>query len=145
VVNNNIRRFGGTIQGAVARQDPREAAQRRRAEAELEDEAEERATLSTTPRTLSDMWIEYKHVFGGRKPAEQFTSRERNNPANGLKQKYYRRNVVWQTIARIVRGGATSAEAIHRIKESYGHKQSVTQIINKMIRDRPAGHPNLQV
>ena len=34
-LNDNIRRFGGTIQGGFARQDPTQAANRRRALAEI--------------------------------------------------------------------------------------------------------------
>ena len=64
------------------------------------------ATLSNNPRSLQLLWQEYKFGINGRKPAEKFNPDERNTPAN--KQKYYRRNIVWQTLARLVPGGVDS-------------------------------------
>ena len=55
-----------------------------------------------------------------------------------------RRKVVWEVIARLVRGGRTAQAAIDMIYAAYGHG-SVTSIINRMRRDRAnGGHPNLQ-
>ena len=71
------------------------------------------ATLSNNPRSLLMLWQEYKLGINGRKPAEKFTTAERNTKAN--KQKYYRRNLVWQTVARLVQGGLTAEAAIDRL------------------------------
>ena len=80
------------------------------------------ATLSNNPRSLHLLWQEYKFGINGRKPAEQFTLEERNMPAT--KQKYYRRNLVWQTMARLVRGGLTAEIAIGRLHSVYGYDSS---------------------
>ena len=63
------------------------------------------ATLSSNPHTLQCLWYEYKFGINGRKPAEQFTTVEKN-ASRRMKLKYWRRYVVWQTIGRLVRGGA---------------------------------------
>ena len=78
LINSNIRRFGGTIQGAFARQDPQQAANRRNAAAQQEQQPaleDGTAELSPCPRTLMDLWNEWKFGLGNRKPAEQFTAR----------------------------------------------------------------------
>jgi hypothetical protein len=151
-VNAGVRQFGGTLQGGFVRQDPRQQAQRRQVENQAADNQDGpgSATLSQNPRTLMDLWTEYKFGIGGRKAAQNFTSQERNKRANGLKQKYYRRNIVWQTMDRLVRSGKTPQEASIMIRQVYGVRCSVTQIINKMIHDRKPhvhgerGHPNLR-
>jgi hypothetical protein len=92
-----------------------------------------------------ELWHEFKHGINGGKPAEQFSTAERNCRIGGLKQKYYRRSVVWQCMDRLVRSGLTPQAAANRIHEAYGHNLSVTQIINLMIHDRRnGGHPNLR-
>ena len=105
------------------------------------------ATLSGNPRSLRELWQEYQFGISGRKPASQFTPAERNNRAHGLKQKYYRRRHVWDTIKRLVANGHTVDAAIGKIRDVYGHSVSVTRIIDGIIRDkkRYAGgiHPNL--
>jgi pilus assembly protein TadC len=59
---------------------------------------------------------------------------------------YYRRKVVWDTVAVLVRAGYTAETAIERIYNTYGQNQSVTKIIKRMLADkRGGGHPNLQV
>ena len=108
VTNNNVRAFGGRIQGAFVRQRPSNRGVSLVGEDADEDELVPLqevtpATLSNNPRSLHLLWQEYKFGINGRKPAEQFTLEERNMPAT--KQKYYRRNLVWQTMARLVRGG----------------------------------------
>ena len=71
-VNGNIRAHGGTIQGALARQDPQQQARRRQAtDPDLQvQEGTRPATLSRTPRTLAELWEEYQFGIGGRKPAK---------------------------------------------------------------------------
>jgi hypothetical protein len=82
-------------------------------------------------------------IVDGRKPAEQFTTREKNE-SRRLKQKQDRRNVFWQCMGRLIRGRETVDTAIIRIRQCYGQQQNVAAIINRMIADRKnGGHPNL--
>ena len=147
-VNNNIRAFGGTIQGAVARQDPHNQARRRQA-TDPQRQVQEGAlpaTLAHTPRTLAELWEEYQFGIGGRKPAKDFTSGERGNTQHGIKQKYYRRKFVWYTMEELIRRGDTRNSAINKIRGAYGWRCSVTQIINFLIhdfKDGGTGHANL--
>jgi hypothetical protein len=88
--------------------------------------------------------LEYKFGIGGRKPAQQFTTRERNE-SRRLKQKQNRRNAFWQCMGRLIRGGETVDTAIMIIRQCYGQQQNVTAIINKIIADRKnGGHPNFR-
>jgi Transcriptional activator of glycolytic enzymes len=150
VVNNNIRRFGGTIQGAMARQDPVQAQERRawenqQVQAALENHEADSASLSPAPKTLHELYTEWQYGIGGRKAARLWNSRERSRRADGIKQKFYRRSVVWKTLNRLVNKGYHVQEAIHMIKDAYGHNCTVSQYINKIIRDRQnGGHPNLR-
>ena len=151
VTNNNVRAFGGRIQGAFVRQ----RASNRGVSLVGEDADEDElvplqevtpATLSNNPRSLHLLWQEYKFGINDKKPAEQFTLEERNMPAT--KQKYYRRNLVWQTMARLVRGGLTAEIAIGRLHSVYGYDSSTSKIMTTMVRDKrryPGGmHPNLR-
>ena len=90
-VNNNIRSFGGTIQGGLARQDPQQAARRRQAtdpQQQVQNPGTLPATLAPTPRTLAELWDEYQFGIGGRKPAKDWEAFERVNTRHGIKQKY---------------------------------------------------------
>jgi hypothetical protein len=62
------------------------------------------STLSPTPRTLYILWQEYEFGIGGRRPARLFTPAERGK----VKYSYYRRKVVWDVIASLVRAGDTA-------------------------------------
>ena len=100
------------------------------------------ATLSKNPKTLHSLWREFEEGLGGRKAAKMFTARQRGR----VKQMYYRRKVVWDTVAVLVRAGYTAETAVERIYDTYGQNQSVTKIIKRMLADkRGGGHPNLQV
>lgn len=92
------------------------------------------AELSDYPETLIDLWMEYKFGLEGRKPAQRFTRKERNADA-WLKQNYYRRNIVWMTMERLVGAGNTPEEACRRIEEAYPGKSN-TGIISAMIADK---------
>ena len=147
-VNINIRAFGGTIQGAVARQDPQQQARRRQA-TDPDQQVQEGtlpATLAKTPRTLAELWEEYQHGIGNRKPAKDWSATERGNTMHGIKQKYYRRKMVWMTMERLMANGMSRDAAINRIRGAYGWRCSVTQIINFIIANHQnggTGHPNL--
>jgi Transcriptional activator of glycolytic enzymes len=149
LVNNNIRAHGGTIQGALARQDPQQQARRRRAtdpQQQVQQEGTLPATLSPTPRTLAELWEEYQFGIGGRKPAKDWSSTERGNTRQGIKQKYYRRKMVWLTMEKLMATGMSRDAAINKIRQAYGWRCSVTQIINFIIANHQNGghgHPNL--
>ena len=140
IVNNNVRAYGGTIQGALVRQRASN-----RGTTILSGESDTNqvgplaevtpARLSSNLRTLRALWNEYKFGIDGRKPAEHFSVQERTS-SNSLKQKYWRRNHIWKTIARLVRGGHSVDRAIVLIQNAYGFKTSVSKIIELMIRDR---------
>ena len=74
--------------------------------------------------SLLELWREYKHGLDGKKPAEKFTIAECNSPVGGVKQKWYRHNVVWQCIARSVCGwwryGSIGWQSTRSIKRSRG-------------------------
>jgi hypothetical protein len=145
-INNNIRCFGGTIEGSLSIQLANNGRQLRRVGEALPAEGNQEflSTLSPNPRSLRELWLEYKSGIGGRKPAEQFTTQEKNTSSR-LKQLYYRRNVFWQCMGRLIRGGETVDTAIMKIRQCYGQQLSVTAIINKLIADRKnGGHPNLR-
>jgi len=151
LLNNNIRAYGGTIQGALVRQ----RASNRQVMLALHDEADDErlqplveaspATLCHNPRSLMQLWAEFKFGINGRKPAESFTIAERN--VKSVKQKYWRRNLIWKAIGRLVRGGMSAERAMARIREVYGERTGVTKIMQLMIRDKtryPAKvHPRL--
>jgi hypothetical protein len=145
-MNNNIRCFGGTIEGSLLIQQGNNGRRLRRVgEAPpAEGNQEFLSTLSNNPRSLKELWLEYKVGIGGRKPAEQFTTREKNS-SRRVKQQYYRRNVLWQCMGSLIREGDTVDMAIMKIRQCYGQQISVTAIINKLIADRKnGGHPNLR-
>jgi Transcriptional activator of glycolytic enzymes len=148
-VNSNIRAYGGTIQGAMARQDPQQQARRRQGtdpQRQVQQEGTLPATLSPTPRTLAELWEEYQFGIGGRKPAKNWSSTERGNTMHGIKQKYYRRKMVWLTMEKLMATGMSRDAAINKIRSAYGWRCSVTQIINFIIANHQNGghgHPNL--
>ena len=152
IINSSICRIGGAVLDALARQPevnrqggPGGAMRNPRPNQQVVQCRELPALLSKNPRSLMDLWNEYKFGTHGRKPAEQFTTAERNSRVGGNKQKYYRRRVIWECMERLVRRGDSPQTAANRIRDTYGRDCSVTQIINLMIRDRSTGgHPNLR-
>jgi hypothetical protein len=72
---------------------------------------------------LYDLWTEYIHGIGGRKPASQFSHGERAK----VKHKYFRRNIVWKMVLKMVNSGLTSDAAIDRIYVVYGAQMSTTK------------------
>jgi hypothetical protein len=93
------------------------------------------------------LWNEFKVGINGRKPAEKFTTRERN--AKGTKQKYYRRNLIWSIVAFLVQYGRSAEMAIIQLQNSYGYTSSLSTVIPAMVRDKsnyPGGlHLNLRL
>ena len=101
------------------------------------------ATLMANPKSLYDVWNEYLHGVGGRKPARLFSEAERGR----VKFKYSRRKVIWDVVRKMVSLGHTANRAIDLIYEVYGPQTSVTEIINRLRRDKNNGtlNPNLQM
>lgn len=109
------------------------------------------AVLVERPRSLFELWEEYQTGIHGNKPAKNFTSAERNNRANGIKQKYYRRNKVWQLqLYLIEKGGLSIHDACDKIMRHY-NSIHITHIISGIIKDnktyKAVGgmHPNLRL
>lgn len=98
------------------------------------------SSLSASPSNLYELWEEYEFGREGRKAAKLFNLRERGRN----KYKYHRRKVVWDKIAQLIRRGHTYHTAIEEIYRVYGPETPVTEIINRMRRDRATGgHPSL--
>ena len=147
MINGNVRRLAmrpvgvgtarATTAGAVPQQQQRDDA------AAGGDHAMMLATLMPTPRSLHDLWQEYQHGVGGRKPARLFSYSERGR----VKHRYCRRKVVWDLIAGLVRQGHTANAGMDRIYAVYGGQTSVTNIINGLKRDGKNGtlSPNLRI
>ena len=153
VMNNNVRAYGGTIQGSLVRQRQSNrgtnlmlASQSGQAPPLVEIRP---ATLSNNPRSLCDLWREYEFGINGRKPAKEFTMQERNVTLGGTKQKWYRRSHFWRVMERLIRKGHDYQMAILKIRQVYGQGVSVTKILNGLIRDKMKYipfdcHPNLR-
>ena len=148
-LNGNIRRFGGTIQGGFARQDPVQAGDRRVAAAQLgnpPNDPQEDGTAELVPniRNLAELWDEWKFGIGGRKPAQFFTQQERGGYGNnGKKQRYYRRLKIWLLQQKLVNEGHPIGVANLAIREAYGRNLSLTNL-SKMIQRLP-DHPNIWI
>jgi hypothetical protein len=155
ILNNNIRCFGGRIEGSFVRQVNSNRRERVLTMNQVDEvnaeplEAVNNANLSHLPRDLAALWREYQHGLYGMKPARLFTTEERNNTK--LKQKYYRRNQIWQIMVKQSRRGLTPEQAANEIYMVYGARTSVTKIIDCIIKDKEryketgGFHPNLSV
>jgi hypothetical protein len=98
------------------------------------------AQLSKAPNSLYLLWDEYEKGLGDNKAAKDFTERERGG---AVKYNYYRRNVFWETIERLMRRGHTSRVAIDMVRVAYGQGLSVTAVINLMKEERSKGRQRL--
>jgi hypothetical protein len=153
VLNNNIRCFGGRIEGSFSRQVNVNCSVRmlslNEAPAAAEPRVESNARLSSLPRDLLVLWREYQDGLSGRKPARLFTTQERNFKLN--KQKYYRRNVIWQCMKRQIARGLTPEQAAAELHTIYGAKTNPTAISKMLVADKRryshngGYHPNLSV
>jgi len=155
ILNNNIRIFGGTMEGSIRIQQANTGRRLQRINYNhIEDEIEpmevaDMATLSSNPRSLMELWREFQFGIDGRKAAQNFTVEERNRTQGGIKQKYYRQRFVWNAIDHLIRSGMTAKAAIGKLRDVYGHNTSVTRIIKQIRRDKKiykqigGYHPNL--
>ena len=92
------------------------------------------AQLSTLPCRLLVLWLEYIFGLNGRKPARLFTIAERNRKK--IKQKYYRRNVLWKCMARLVQSGHTPEQAADELYKIYVNKSPVTKMSDLIAKER---------
>jgi len=63
------------------------------------------------------LWREYQFGIDGKKAAKLWDRNEINS-SRRMKQKYWRRNHVWQAIARLVRGGRTAELSSSQFRKS---------------------------
>ena len=93
------------------------------------------------------LWDEWMFGIDGRKAAKSFTSAEKNNRKNGIKQKYHNRSLVWRVQARLIDGGHSIISANAKIATVTGAK-TVTSTINKLREFNQSygalGHPELR-
>jgi hypothetical protein len=155
-INNNVRRYGGTLQSAFAHQQRTQVmgtaptvTNRFNLFRPTHQLIDTRAGLHPKPRDLFMMWQEYTIGIGERKAAKDFTMAERNNRIGGIKQKYWRRSHVWHTQAKLVDGGMSIVAANALILRVTGAR-TVTQAIDKIIgfkrlyKESGGIHPELQ-
>ena len=83
------------------------------------------ALFTAHPRTLHNLWAEWKFGGGGRKPAKDFNSRERG----AVKIRYRFCGVLWHKVVEMVRTGDTAHVACDKIYATYGKNLSVTKHI----------------
>lgn len=144
-VIDNTRRFGGTIQSGLARQQPARRAEIRRV---TDDEAihgvvndynpnrrwRRWPTLCKNVNNLTSLWSEYEMGIGGRKPAKDWTAVERGNKRQ--KQTYYRRNCIWKIQRYLISKGHNIQAANALIRRTYGENTSITKISEAVVKDR---------
>jgi hypothetical protein len=83
---------------------------------------------------LFEVWQEYQFGIGNNKPAKDFTSAERNNRGNGLKQKYHYRNKVWKLQSYMLHAGWTVEGMNAEISRVY-NSSHITAIIKGITAD----------
>jgi hypothetical protein len=91
------------------------------------------------PKSLYNVWNEYLLGVGGRKPSRLFCEAERGR----VKFTYSRRKVIWDVVRKMVSLGHTAKWIIALIYEVYGPQTSVSDIINRLRRDKNNGTLNL--
>jgi hypothetical protein len=92
------------------------------------------AKLVGRPRCLYELWQEYQFGIGNNKPAKNFTTAERNNRDDGLKQKYHYRNKVWKLQSYMFNAGWTVEGMNAEISKVY-NSSHVTSIIKGITMD----------
>jgi hypothetical protein len=103
------------------------------------------AKLVARPRCLYELWQEYQFGIGNNKPAKNFTSAERNNRDDGLKQKYHYRNKVWKLQSYMCNAGWTVEGMNAEITRVY-NSSHVTTIIKGITWDsnKVPGNPMVE-
>ena len=79
----------------------------------------------------------------GEEACKAFSEAERGR----VKFKYLRQKVIWDVVRNMVSLGHTANHAIDLIYEVFGPQTSVTDIINRLRKDKNNGtlNPNLQI
>ena len=95
------------------------------------------ATLYPHPRTIEAMWDEYQNGIGGRKPARDFSRRERGS----CKFKFARRKLIWDAVERLLDMGNDLSTACNKIRRVFGDV-SMTRLINLIWQDKNSAVPN---
>ena len=99
------------------------------------------ASLSPTPRSLHISWHEHEFDMGGRKPAREFAAQE----SGRAKHSHHKRKAVWDQTSLIIRAGCAAQTACDFVCEVCGVSLTITQLIDRMRRDRNnGGHPALR-
>jgi hypothetical protein len=129
------RRFMSTINTNVRRIVVRPVVQGRINDTSASGASRVRVKLSKSPRDLWTLWMEYESGLNGQKPARDFTAVERG--AN--KFTYSRRKVVWDAVEKLMKRGNAADVAIDQILAVYGRDKSVTNVINRMKKDKLQG------
>jgi hypothetical protein len=91
--------------------------------------------LMRGPKTLHDLWVEWKFGIGGRKAASTFNRKERGT----VKSVFSFRLVFWTKIEEMIRSGLTAQLACDEVYRAYGQNRSVTYILRAMKRDERTG------
>jgi hypothetical protein len=94
------------------------------------------ATLSPKPPNLYSLWQEYYLGIDGRKPAKDFSLRERGGPQ---KVTYCRRKKFWLLVVHLINLGNSADGACKKIYDAYGHGETVTSILTKIAKDKANG------
>ena len=152
VINDNIRRFGGTIRSGLARQDPERQAEVRRYDEEDHGQhtdvfygnTNSRAQrgrqwpkLAPNIRDLMVLWHEWEYGIGGRKPAKDWTAQERGGGGcKKVKQMYHRRKNIWRIQLLLINKGRSIQAANALIEQTYGSRLSLTAISQAIAKDR---------
>jgi hypothetical protein len=154
-INDNIKRFGGTISSSFARQDPQrqDDLRRHRVLTQQPTQFQQRhgrslPTLCANVNSLLSLWTEYEFGIGGRKAAKLWTREERGNKSQ--KQTYYRRNCIWKLQVHLTNKGYRIEAANALIRRTYGENTSITNIAKAIVSDRNTYrahggfHPNIR-
>ena len=111
---------GGEREAANAAEEPRRAAA---------NNIVMMVRLMPMPRSLHDLWQEYHHSVGGKKPLDSYTERGHSYywPSRQCK-------VIWDLVSSLVWMGDTAETTIDKIYPVYGGQTSVTNIMNGLKR-----------
>lgn len=149
-VVTNQRRFGGTIEGAMARQNPRRQqlnqehtaiveAQRVRVQhspqPNRQADIDPNAKLEKNLKSLFDYWQEYRYGMGNNKPAKDFTSAEINRQGPAFKKMYWWRMKLWRVQTYLVNQNMTIEAANTHIMRVF-EVDKPTAIIICIARDQ---------
>lgn len=101
------------------------------------------AFLMANPKSLYNVWNRFQNGVGRRKPARLSSDAERGR----VKLKYSRQKVIWEVVQNMVSLGHSANQTSYRICQVYGPQTIVTDIINRLRKDKNNGtlNPNLQI